>query len=620
MAENTQVLRPSAGQSSIVPVGPDARLEFAFNQGEANLSKEGQHLVFTFNDGAKLTLEGFYDNFGEGAKPPTLIVQGNELPGEAFLAALNNPDLMPAAGPGAVLGGGHYEDAVLSGVDGLGDALGALDFDGWTTGAGVIAAAGGAGAAGVATDGAGGGGGEGTTLAAYPNVTQDWKIGDRAVIEEGFWKTQEEFPGAGGIIVSNVDVASIADSVYAGFKDFVEGDQVPSGFDKWGSGGKASAAVYESPVIDGGDSGTINVSWSMEPNNSGNQQGNVLDISVAMLFKVMGMDTGGKPILELVDGSARLLMYAEADPATGKQVGKGSPEPISGDVNWLVDPNEEYVVKIALVADGNGQKSNLSVNELFYIYDEPKWVDHVYEDSFALTCMGNVIFDRNPADGLADSHSEGLAMSVVSFVLEGVTYAVGEVVPPFFYQGNEASFTMHADGEYTFTLKVPGEMPPSIDDLNISYTIKSTDGLEATSDLFIRTDGNETFNVGSGNHTIYGGGGEDTFVYALLSSFGPSTDHIKDWNEGDKLQFDDLFQGGGTLSDLLSNVQSIGPDTYSGTSGDTSITLAIGVDHATLTVSEAGNSKTIVMEGYDFSSVSDDTAAQALLNQIIVTT
>ena len=84
MAENIQLLHPPAGQRSVVPVGPDARLEFTFDQGDANLSKDGQNLVFTFNDGATLTLEGYYNNFGDKAQPPTLIVEGNELPGEAF--------------------------------------------------------------------------------------------------------------------------------------------------------------------------------------------------------------------------------------------------------------------------------------------------------------------------------------------------------------------------------------------------------------------------------------------------------------------------------------------------------------------------------------------------------
>ena len=130
MAENIQLTRPATGQGSVVPVGPDAKLEFAFDQGDANLGKDGQNLVFTFDDGGKLTLEGFYDNFGANAQPPTLIVEGNALPGEAFLAALNNPDLMPAAGPTAVQGAGAYDDALLSGVGGV-TGSDKLTFDGW---------------------------------------------------------------------------------------------------------------------------------------------------------------------------------------------------------------------------------------------------------------------------------------------------------------------------------------------------------------------------------------------------------------------------------------------------------------------------------------------------------
>ncbi|MCL1985431.1 MAG: hypothetical protein FWG59_03185, partial [Betaproteobacteria bacterium] len=135
MAENAQLHRPAAGQSDVVPVGPDAKLEFTFDQTDANLGKDGQDLVLSFDDGATLRLQGFYDNFGEGAQPPTLVVEGQDLPGEAFLAALNDPALMPLAGPGAgaaaaMLGGGAYEEALLHGVSGV-DRLEKLAFDGW---------------------------------------------------------------------------------------------------------------------------------------------------------------------------------------------------------------------------------------------------------------------------------------------------------------------------------------------------------------------------------------------------------------------------------------------------------------------------------------------------------
>ncbi|MDR2694904.1 MAG: DUF5801 domain-containing protein, partial [Deltaproteobacteria bacterium] len=134
MAENTRLTRPGAGETSSVSVGPGARLEFAFNQADANLSKDGKDFVLTFDDGAVLRLQGFYNNFGDDARPPMLIVEGRELPGETFLATLNNPDLMPAAGPVApppLMGGGGWGgDALLNGVDGVG-RLDKFGFDGW---------------------------------------------------------------------------------------------------------------------------------------------------------------------------------------------------------------------------------------------------------------------------------------------------------------------------------------------------------------------------------------------------------------------------------------------------------------------------------------------------------
>ena len=135
MAANITLTRPHAGQSITQPVGPDARLEFAFDQNDGVLAKEGQDLVLTFNDGGKLVLEGFYANFTDNAQPPTLIVQGHELDGQAFLSAYDNPDLMPAAGPtaaSAIMGGGAYEDAMLHGVGGV-DMLDKLTFDGMSS-------------------------------------------------------------------------------------------------------------------------------------------------------------------------------------------------------------------------------------------------------------------------------------------------------------------------------------------------------------------------------------------------------------------------------------------------------------------------------------------------------
>ena len=72
-ANNAVLARPGAGQSEYVTVGPAARLELIFKKDEAVLGKEEQNLVFIFDDGGKLVLEGFYDHCPENGQPPTLV-------------------------------------------------------------------------------------------------------------------------------------------------------------------------------------------------------------------------------------------------------------------------------------------------------------------------------------------------------------------------------------------------------------------------------------------------------------------------------------------------------------------------------------------------------------------
>ena len=131
MAEHILLIRPSAGQIVVVHVGPGSKLEFTFDQAGVDVSKDGQDLVLIFNNGGILTLQGFYNHFDAEAEPPTMVVEGKELPGEAFLASLHDPALMPMAGPVTPMGGGgSYEGVQLSGVGGV-DRLDKLSFDGW---------------------------------------------------------------------------------------------------------------------------------------------------------------------------------------------------------------------------------------------------------------------------------------------------------------------------------------------------------------------------------------------------------------------------------------------------------------------------------------------------------
>ena len=133
MAANTPRMRPATGQHRVVSVGPDVRLEFAFDQADANLVKDGQNLVATFGDGAKLTLEGFCDNFGDKNQLPILIVEGHALPGEALLTALHDPGSCPRpVSPVRLLARDPTRTLYFTaGVDRV-DRLVKLELDGWT--------------------------------------------------------------------------------------------------------------------------------------------------------------------------------------------------------------------------------------------------------------------------------------------------------------------------------------------------------------------------------------------------------------------------------------------------------------------------------------------------------
>ena len=107
-------------------------LEFAPDPGA--VEKNGQNLEFTFEDGGKLVLEGYYNHFESKTLPVMVTEEGDELPGEDFLASLNE-DLLTAAGPGvgsADAGGGsnEYMDDAGSLIDGVG-RLGSLGTMQW---------------------------------------------------------------------------------------------------------------------------------------------------------------------------------------------------------------------------------------------------------------------------------------------------------------------------------------------------------------------------------------------------------------------------------------------------------------------------------------------------------
>ena len=130
-----QLSRPAANQTQTVTSAADARFVLAFPTGEAKLTKSenGENLVMTFDDGAKIEVEGFYTTFDKDSLP-TLNVGGQDITGEQLVAVLGE-DLMPAAGPGtgqAAAQGGRFRTFADADLNGGIDRLGGLDigFDG----------------------------------------------------------------------------------------------------------------------------------------------------------------------------------------------------------------------------------------------------------------------------------------------------------------------------------------------------------------------------------------------------------------------------------------------------------------------------------------------------------
>ena len=130
-----RLAKPVAGTTQTVPSAPDGRFIFDFPADAATLTRNGDDLVLSFEDGSSIRLQGFYTTYSK-EEMPSFQVEGVEISGQDFFAALGE-DLMPAAGPAAgssASRGGRYNEYGGSDLlDGI-DHLGRLDigFDGAT--------------------------------------------------------------------------------------------------------------------------------------------------------------------------------------------------------------------------------------------------------------------------------------------------------------------------------------------------------------------------------------------------------------------------------------------------------------------------------------------------------
>ncbi len=115
--------RPAAGQTLTFAPQAENGLVFDFNSNEATLTREGEALSITFDDGATIALEGFYEVF-TASSLPELQVEGQAVDAAQFFANLGE-ELMPASGisTSAAMSSGSTVQSVtgtlLEGIDSL---------------------------------------------------------------------------------------------------------------------------------------------------------------------------------------------------------------------------------------------------------------------------------------------------------------------------------------------------------------------------------------------------------------------------------------------------------------------------------------------------------------------
>lgn len=118
-----QLERPRAGDQHVIQSAEGMTLALGFTPDEATLSQDGQNLSFSFADGSQIVLADFFAHY-QDAKAPSFSLDGQELPGEAFLAAFQS-DLVPAAGPAA--GGGAGSGGAGEYLSDAGTLIGSVD-------------------------------------------------------------------------------------------------------------------------------------------------------------------------------------------------------------------------------------------------------------------------------------------------------------------------------------------------------------------------------------------------------------------------------------------------------------------------------------------------------------
>ncbi len=118
--------RPASGQAIAIAPSTNNQLTLDFATDSAELSRDGESLIFSFDNGSSIELTNFYSAYSS-ENMPEFVIEGVSIPGDAFFATLSE-DLMPAAGvsTNAVGSGSNVDFAQASLLQGI-SALSSID-------------------------------------------------------------------------------------------------------------------------------------------------------------------------------------------------------------------------------------------------------------------------------------------------------------------------------------------------------------------------------------------------------------------------------------------------------------------------------------------------------------
>ncbi|MDO5537094.1 MAG: Ig-like domain-containing protein [Desulfovibrionaceae bacterium] len=122
--------RPASANTESVVCAPDSSFALDFPADAVTVSREGDDLVFIFEDGARLRLQGFYQVASPEDLPSFVTHDGQTVSGADWLAQLGNPDLLADPPQKVVLTSGCYMPGPEADVLGGQDALGGVAFEG----------------------------------------------------------------------------------------------------------------------------------------------------------------------------------------------------------------------------------------------------------------------------------------------------------------------------------------------------------------------------------------------------------------------------------------------------------------------------------------------------------